>query len=98
MRWKWKLRRSDNCASEVKGVKDEVMQAMNQNEDVLFYWSMVSANWESEEASVLLDMIMELWVTMHGFSLCWWIHRTISTKEQEMYTEIKRAEKNHNKQ
>ena len=58
----------DNCASEMKGVKDEVMQAMKQNKDVLFNWSMVSANWESEEVSVLLDMIMELWVTMCGFS------------------------------
>ena len=59
----------DNCASEVKTVKNEVTQAMKQNEDVLFYWSIVSANWKSEEASaVLLDMIMEVWVTMRGFS------------------------------
>ena len=37
-------------------------------EDVLFYWSMVSVNWEEEESTELLQKIIEYWVTVRGFS------------------------------
>ena len=43
------------------------MEKMLHNEDVLFYWSMISADWE-EEGDVLLQMIIEHWVTVRGFS------------------------------
>ncbi len=55
----------DKSASETKGMKEKVLEAMKNNE---FYWSLVAANWESEEAAVVLDMIMEQWITIRGFS------------------------------
>ena len=39
------------------------------NDDVLFYWSMLSVNWEENVAEELLHMIIEHWITLRGFSL-----------------------------
>ena len=39
-----------------------------RDEDVLFYWAMVSADWEEEESRALLSMIVDLWITIRGFS------------------------------
>ena len=36
--------------------------------DVQFYWSIISANWEEEIATVLLRMIVDLWVKIRGHS------------------------------
>ncbi len=58
----------DKSASETEGVKEKVLEAMKKNKDVKFYWSSVAANWESEEAAVVLDMIMEQWIIIRGFS------------------------------
>ena len=43
------------------------MEKMLHDEDVLFYWSMISADWE-EEADVLLQMVIEHWVIVRGLS------------------------------
>lgn len=45
-----------------------VLKKIIGDEDVLFYWSMVSVNWEQEEADVLLKMLIEHWITIRGFS------------------------------
>lgn len=42
--------RADN-PSLLKGVKDKIVDSIIQNEDVLFYWSVLSANWVEEEAA-----------------------------------------------
>ena len=55
-------------ASESSGVKDIAVESILANDDVLFYWSTLSGNWEKEEADVLLRMIVEHWVTVRGFS------------------------------
>ncbi len=48
--------------------KATVTSAILKNEDVLFLWSMVAAEWEEEESKLLLQMIVDLWVTIRGFS------------------------------
>ena len=40
---------------------------IKDNNNVLFYWYTVSAEWE-DTASTLLDMIVKLWITIRGFS------------------------------
>ena len=35
---------------------------------MLFYWSIISVNWEEETAEVLLCMIVEHWITLRGVS------------------------------
>ena len=50
--------------------KDSLQQKIIMNEDVQFYWSMVSVDMEDETASVeLLQSIVELWVRVRGFSI-----------------------------
>lgn len=56
------------CASESDGIKEEVIQKVTENEEVVHNWSLVAANWEAEEASVLMDMMVQQWVTIRGFS------------------------------
>ena len=50
--------------------KDSLQQKIIMNEDVQFYWSMVSVDMEDETASLeLLQSIVELWVRVRGFSI-----------------------------
>ena len=49
------------------GFKDMLVEAITSDKDVLFYWSILSAEWEEEE-SVLLTMIIDLWISIRGFS------------------------------
>ena len=41
---------------------DDVTRAVRDNEDVQFLWSIVSAEWEEESASALLQIIVNHWV------------------------------------
>lgn len=38
------------------------------NEEVVFFWSLLSSDWQEEEAAELLGMVIEHWVTIRGFS------------------------------
>ena len=49
------------------GFKSEVIKKIHDSEDIAFYWSIVSAEWEKEVAEILLGMIAELWITVRGF-------------------------------
>lgn len=47
-----------------------IVDAVGQNENVLFYWSLVSQDIDEEEwSSELLSETINLWVTIRGFSL-----------------------------
>lgn len=53
-------------AGQELGVLEPTLQ---QSEDVLFHWSMITSTWDNEVALKLMDMIVELWITVSGFSL-----------------------------
>ena len=46
-----------------------VRSTIQQNEDVLFHWTLISATWDDELAAKLMNMIVDLWITIRGFSL-----------------------------
>ena len=46
-----------------------IHSALQQSEDVLFHWSMITATWDNEVAIKLMEMIVKLWITVRGFSL-----------------------------
>ena len=48
-------------------LKSTLQDAVNINEDVLFYWAIISCNWGVEESKALFSMVVELWITIHGF-------------------------------
>ena len=56
---------SESASAEAKEV---MIKSVSENEDVLFFWSLVSANWSMKEADTLLRMIVEQWITVRGFS------------------------------
>ena len=43
-------------------------ESILHDEDVSFHWALLSGDWEEEEERTLLPMIVDLWVTMRGFS------------------------------
>eukprot|EP00731_Ephydatia_muelleri_P029902 Em0021g425a len=53
-----------------KGISDNAVQLLSNDEDVLFLWSSISSSWDSDCNSELLERIVKLWVTLRGFSLC----------------------------
>ena len=49
-------------------IKRAAIAAIISDEEVLFYWSMVAYNWEDDVSDILLEMIVNNWVTVRGFS------------------------------
>ena len=43
--------------------------AIKSNEDVLFFWAILSAGWDETSATNLLDRIIHLWITIRGFPM-----------------------------
>ena len=50
------------------GSKETLVEHISCDEDVLFFWSILSAEWEEEEERTLFTMIIEMWITIRGFS------------------------------
>ena len=50
------------------GFKQKLISSIASNEDVLFHWSVLTADAEEEDAQTLLKMVIELWVTIRGFA------------------------------
>ena len=50
--------------------RDALLEEIKESEDVLFYWSMLSIDIHSpEDADELLKSVIQLWVTICGYSL-----------------------------
>ena len=60
------LRASSAAAS--LGLKEKAIAAILTNHSVLEQWSEFSTNWGKEESDKLLQMIVEHWITVRGFS------------------------------
>ena len=45
-----------------------INQVLRSDDDVLFYWSLITADIDDNCASKLLEMIVEHWITLRGFS------------------------------
>ena len=44
------------------------MKAQLDDEDILFYWSVLTASWDDEVAITIFHMILDMWITIRGFS------------------------------
>ena len=47
----------------------QIAPVIENDIDTSFYWTVVSANWEMEEGKALLQLIINHWITLRGFSL-----------------------------
>ena len=52
------------------GTKNVVVGAIVADEGIAFYWCLVAVNMETRTVNRLLHVIVELWVTIRGFSFC----------------------------
>ena len=46
----------------------DIAPKVKNNEDVLFCWSMLSSSWDEESSKTLFKMVVDLWLTIHGYS------------------------------
>ena len=51
-----------------EGIKSTLTEAIANYEDVLFFWTILSVEQEEEEEQALLSLVIELWITIRGFS------------------------------
>ena len=53
--------------------KEKITENIMKIEDIMFNWLMISGECENEEVEVLFKMVIDLWVTIRGFSFasCW---------------------------
>ena len=63
------LRRSNMRGLSLPGGKDLLISKITSDEDIQFHWCVAAAAFGEEEGKILLNMIIELWVTVRGFSL-----------------------------
>ena len=49
-------------------LKKSVTENIATSDDVLFYWCLLSADWDAEEGEALLPLIIDIFVTMRGFA------------------------------
>ena len=51
-----------------EGINDKLTTNICKNNDILFYWAIIASNWEDNEANALLQLLVQHWVTLRGFS------------------------------
>ena len=80
--------------------KDRLVKLVCEDDDVQFYWSMLSVDIDTEHnASLLLKEIVELWLTIRGFSIAGqWLeiyknNKALTTKKSKsLHKTLKRGE------
>ena len=59
---------TDMVCTMTDGIKKELHKTIVADEDVAFHWSMLTVEVEDAEGTVLLAMIVDLFITIRGFS------------------------------
>ena len=68
-----------------EGYRATVVKKIINNEDVAFYWCMLTTDLSGDDADLLLQMLVELWVTIRGFSfVSSWIELYKQEKEENL--------------
>ena len=58
----------DKLEAMKDGYKDKITLAVTNNDEVLFHWCMLTAETADSDAEIILPMLIDLWVTIRGFS------------------------------
>ena len=81
-----------------------IIEFVIKNDDVQFYWSMLSIDMEEEHNSELLQHIVQLWLTIRGFSIskAWMENYKCAaksgiSKSKSLRKNLKRKAKSHHK-
>ena len=57
------------CSKEKGLSKEEALEAMQEDTEVQFHWSLIAADLEDASSEFLFKEVVKLWLTMR-FSLC----------------------------
>ena len=60
--------RKQLALKKVPELSEDTKQTIIQNDNVQFFWSIVCKEWEGKVGDILLEMIVNEWVTIRGFS------------------------------
>ena len=60
--------RVDNLKAVTDGKRRELTQKISASEDGQFQWCMIAVDMSEDVAQTLLNMIIDMWVTIRGFS------------------------------
>ena len=63
------VRKIIHKANSIPNFNDHTKKSVVESEAVQFFWSMLSVEWEEESGDVLLEMIVNQYITVRGFSL-----------------------------
>ena len=55
-------------SENIPNFKTYIDKQVLENEDVAFYWSILSAEWEESDSQALLELVVNLFLTIRGFS------------------------------
>lgn len=58
----------ENVAAMNDSLKELALRNIADNEEILFHWDVIAINWEPSEAKEFLQMIMQQYITVRGFS------------------------------
>lgn len=47
---------------------NDIGQAIEESNDVQFFWALVSVDWEEEKAQAWLSVVVDSWITIRNFS------------------------------
>ena len=69
--------------SQFGSIKSKLMELIKADDDVQFFWAIVSVEWEEEESLALLEQIIEHYVTIRGFSFAsGWLEKYKKTQKK----------------
>ena len=57
-----------NASLDNFSMKDELSSKIISNEEVEYYWDILSVNWAEIEGKLLLSLIVDHWITVRGFA------------------------------
>ena len=60
--------RIDKATAMVEGNREQVENAVMENDDVLFHWCTLVTDISDTDAAVVLELLVKLWITIRGFS------------------------------
>ena len=62
------LRRHLHTHQMPPNFKEVVSKEIHESEEVTHHWSLLADNWEEDDSQLLFEMVVDLFVTMRGFS------------------------------
>ena len=63
------------CGEDIN-LRESAIPFISADNNVQFYWSIISASWEQDVQEALLSMIANLWITIRGFAYAnGWVER-----------------------